>query len=71
MGIYSSSKEREALKQEIFSSLHCALPGKVVSFNAEKGMADIQPGLLGTAGNSVLPYPLLRDVPVYLPEALG
>ena len=68
MGEALTPAEITALKKDIFSSLHCALPGKVVSYNAEKGMADIQPGLLGTAGNSVLPYPLLRDVPVYLPE---
>ena len=31
-----SSEEREALKQEIFSSLHCALPGTVETFDPEK-----------------------------------
>ena len=36
---YLSPEEREALKQEIFSTLHCALPGNVVSFDAEKAEA--------------------------------
>ena len=58
-----SPKEREALKEEIFSSLHCALPGKVVSFDAEKQTAVIQPAVkMGS-----LTYPVLADVPVFMP----
>lgn len=63
MEIYSSSKEREALKQEIFSSLHCALPGTVISFDAEKQTAEIQPAVkLGSKT-----FPALSDVPVFMP----
>ena len=40
-----SSETREALKQELFSSLHCALPGKVISFDAETRTAEIQPAV--------------------------
>ena len=58
-----SHEEREALKQEIFHSLHCALPGNVVSFDPETQTAAIQPAVrLGT-----LPYPVLTDVPVFMP----
>ena len=63
MEIYSSSKEREALKQEIFSSLHCALPGTVISFDAEKQTAEIQPAVK----RGSVQMPLLRDVPVFMP----
>ena len=56
-------EEREALKQEFFSALHCALPGTVVSFNAEKQTAEIRPAV--KAGS--LAYPLLPDVPVFMP----
>ena len=55
-----SETEIAALKQEILSSLCCAMPGIVVSFDAERGTAAIQPA------NSRLP--VLPDVPVYLPE---
>ena len=58
-----SSEEREALKQEIFTSLHCALPGIVVSFDAARQTADVQPGVkLGSMN-----YPVLSDVPVFMP----
>ena len=56
-------EEREALKQEIFASLHCALPGTVVSFDEERQTAEVQPAVkLGS-----LLYPILSDVPVFMP----
>ena len=58
-----SSQEREALKQEIFSSLHCALPGIVVSFDAERQTAEIQPAVK----QGSLTYPPLSGVPVFMP----
>ncbi len=48
-----------ALKREILSSLHCALPGTVESFDADSQTAVIRPG--------VQKMPLLRDVPVFMP----
>ena len=48
-----------ALKQEILSSLHCALPGTVESFDADSQTAVIRPGVHG--------MPLLLDVPVFMP----
>ena len=53
-------EEMESLKREILSSLCCAMPGIVVSFDAERGTAAI------LAAYSRLP--VLTDVPVYLPE---
>ena len=58
-----SPQEREALKQEIFSSLHCALPGTVVSFDPAAQTAEIQPAV---KVGSVL-FPVLKDVPVFFP----
>lgn len=49
-----------ALKEEIFSSLHCALPGKIVSFDASTNTAVVQPVV--KKGNRTLPQ--LSDVPV-------
>ena len=51
--------EAEALKKEILSSLHCALPGTMESFDADTQTAVIRP--------AVPRMPLLRDVPVYMP----
>ena len=51
--------EIRALKQEIFSSLHCAMPGNVESFDPETRTAVIRPAVKQT--------PLLRDVPVFMP----
>ena len=35
-------EELQALKRDIFESLHCALPGTVVSFDAETQTAVLQ-----------------------------
>ena len=58
-----SPAERDALKRDFFSSLHCALPGNIVSFDAEKQTAEIQPAV--KVGS--LSYPVLADVPVFMP----
>ena len=58
-----SPAEREALKRDFFLSLHCALPGNVVSFDAEKQTAEIKPAV--KVGS--LSYPILADVPVFMP----
>ena len=52
-----------ALKKEIFSSLHCALPGIVESFDAETQTAVVQPAVKFGS----VQMPLLRDVPVFMP----
>ena len=54
---------RDALKRDLFSSLHCALPGNVVSFDAEKQTAEIRPAVR----TGSLAYPVLADVPVFMP----
>ena len=58
-----SFEEREALRQDFFSSLHCALPGTVLSFDAESQTAEIQPAVkIGS-----MSFPILADVPVFMP----
>ena len=58
-----SPAERDALKRDFFSSLHCALPGKILSFDPETQTAEIQPAVkLGS-----LAYPPLSGVPVFMP----
>lgn len=60
---FLSPETRDALKQELFSSLHCALPGIVVSFDPATQTAEIQPAV--KAGS--LLFPVLPDVPVFFP----
>ena len=61
--MHLSPEEREALKQEIFASLHCALPGTVISFDEERQTVEVQPAV---KMGSML-FPLLSDVPVFMP----
>ena len=58
-----SLQEVDALKREIFSSLHCAMPGIVESFDALTQTAAVRPAL--KRQGKVLP--LIRDVPVFMP----
>ena len=72
-------EELQALKRDIFESLHCALPGIVESFDAESQTAVIRPAVKhrlvssraersGAEGSpSSVSLPLLRDVPVFMP----
>ena len=60
-------EELQALKQDILSSLHCALPGIVVSFDAESQTVVIQPAVKCRTEQRDVPLPLLRDVPVFMP----
>ena len=48
-----------AVRKDVFSFLHCALPGNVVTFDADTRTADVRPAVKG--------MPLLRDVPVFMP----
>lgn len=62
MSAYLTPEERDGLKKEIFSSLHCALPGIVESYDPEKQTVSVRiPARGGT------PFPVLTDVPVFMP----
>ena len=63
MATFLSPEERDALKQEFLSALHCALPGIVVSFDAERQTAEIQPAVR----RGSLAFPVLSGVPVFMP----
>lgn len=56
-------EELEAVRQDVFSSMHCALPGTVVSFDPERQTAEIQPAVR----KDDLDFPVLADVPVFMP----
>lgn len=63
MSAYLTPEEREGLKKEIFSSLHCALPGIVESYDPEKQTVSVRI----PEGKGSTPFPLLTDVPVFMP----
>lgn len=52
-----------ALKREIFSSLHCAMPGIVESFDPETQTASVRPAVR----NGSFSLPVIQDVPVFFP----
>ena len=57
----------QALKQEIFSSLHVAMPGIVQSYDAERRTVVVQPALIRkNAAGEIVTAPLLQDVPVFI-----
>ena len=60
-------EEIRALKKDILSSLHCALPGTVVSFDADSQTAVIQPAVKQKYKDREITLPLLQDVPVFMP----
>ena len=57
----------QALKEEVFSALHVAMPGIVLTYDADARTADVLPALLrkDSEGNEVA-APLLKAVPVFL-----
>ena len=59
-------EEIAALKADILSSFHCALPGIVESFDPDSRTAVIRPVVRTRSG---IELPLLWDVPVFLPAA--
>ena len=68
MNLSLRHEEIEAIRQDILSSFHCALPGVVESFDAENQAADIRPVAWPGHGRIKIPLPLLKDVPVFIPR---
>lgn len=59
----------EAFRRELFSSLRCGMPGNVMAYDAETGLATVQPALRQkTSSGKVLTAPVLSGVPVLLPS---
>ena len=56
-------QEVVALKREILSSLHCAMPGIVEAFDSETQTASVRPALKRKG----IVLPIVRDVPVFFP----
>ncbi len=60
----------QALKEEIFASLHVAMPGIVQAYDAERRTAVVQPVLRRkNRDGKIITAPVLHDVPVILSGA--
>ena len=58
----------EETVKSMINEIHTALPGKIVSFDREKGLATIKPiGKFITSSQKVLEYPELSEVPFVFP----
>ena len=62
--IQQPGQKERALKNDILKSLHVALPGEIVTYNALTRTATIQPTL--REWNSTDDPPVLTDVPVFM-----
>lgn len=60
--------EIQALKQEILEATHCALPGKVVSYDSTTQTASVRLTVLSRSGRAL---PVLQGVPVFMPLAFA
>lgn len=60
--------EIEKSIRAMVNEVHTALPGRIISYNASKGTASIQPiGKFRTPKGKVLDYPVVSEVPVVFP----
>ena len=60
----------DALRREIFSTLHVAMPGTVIAYDASDGTVSIRPALRRcSSSGQILPAPILPRVPVLLPSS--
>ena len=59
----------QLFREDILSSLHCALPARVLSWNESAQTVTVKP--MGrkrvSAAGKTLAYPVLKDVPVFFP----
>lgn len=62
-----NQSDLEILKKEIASSIHCALPANVVSFDSLAHTVVVQPALKRLYKGQEIQMPVLRDVPVFMP----
>lgn len=60
----------EAMIKQRCAEMHTAFPGTIVSFDADKCLATVKPSLqYYAADESILEYPLITGVPVFMPHA--
>lgn len=61
-------QEVEEMSEAALENVHTALPGTIVSFNAEAGTATVEPkGKYEMADGSAVSYPQISEVPIVFP----
>ena len=64
----SPFRTAEAAREDIFQSLHCALPGIVQAWHSDTQTVDVLPAIRDRSLNGLTAeLPLIRDVPVFYP----
>lgn len=59
----------EEVARSVMEEMHTAIPGKIQSFNATKGLAVVKPyGMYTTGAGKKISYPTITDVPVVIPQ---
>ncbi len=59
----------DTLRREIFSTLHVAMPGTVIAYDASDGTVSVRPALRRcSSSGQILTAPILSRVPVLLPS---
>ncbi len=62
------TEQFEKTARAVVNEIHTALPGNIVSFDAEKGLAIVKPiGKYVTSNNKFLEYPEISEVPLVFP----
>lgn len=62
------AQQVEETARSVVNEIHTALPGEIVSFNPDSGMATVQPnGKYVTPDGTQLAYPTITEVPVTYP----
>ena len=65
MGMPDVTQELKGFVSDMLGCIHTALPGKVVSYNADRGEADVLPfGKFKKPDGNVIDYPRISGVPV-------
>lgn len=61
-------EEVENMTRSLIGEVHTALPGKIISVNAAKGLAKVEPiGKWMASDGEYLDYPQISDVPIVFP----
>lgn len=57
---------------EAVENIHTAMPGKITSFDASKGLATVQPTMkFKKPDGNTIDYPQITGVPVLIPQTMG
>ncbi len=64
-------KQCKNLVMDLIKGLHTALPGEILSFDPQSGLASVRPLAKAGEGNNRIDYPSIYGVPVLFPQGWG